>query len=52
MFEIYKSYYVMGLFTKADLDNFVLAQMLSAEDEAKILGVDAQAAQPAQPALA
>lgn len=37
MFEIYQSYYKMGLFTKADLDNFVLAQMLSAEDEAKIL---------------
>lgn len=52
MFEIYQSYYKMGLFTKADLDNFVLAQMLSAEDEAKILGVDAQATQPKQPALA
>lgn len=37
MFEIYKSYYTMGLFTKEDLDNFVLAEMLSAEDEQKIL---------------
>lgn len=37
MFEIYKNYYAMGLFTKEDLDNFVLAEMLSAEDEAKIL---------------
>lgn len=46
MFEIYQSYYKMGLFTKADLDNFVLAQMLSAEDEAKILN-PAQANQPA-----
>lgn len=51
MFEIYQSYYKMGLFTKADLDNFVLAQMLSAEDEAKILE-PAQATQPTQPALA
>lgn len=52
MFDIYKQYYQLGLFTKADLDNFVLAQMLSAEDEAKILGVDAQATQPTQPVLA
>ena len=37
MFDIYKSYYEMGLFTKADMDNFVLAGMLSAEDEAKIV---------------
>lgn len=41
MFGIYKNYYAMGLFTKADLDNFVLAEMLSAEDEAKILNSDA-----------
>lgn len=37
MFDVYKSYYEMGLFTKADLDTFVLAQMLTQEDEDKIL---------------
>lgn len=41
MFDIYNSYYKMGLFTKQDLDNFVLAAMLTAEDEAKILGTQA-----------
>ena len=39
MFDIYKQYYQLGLFTKADLDNFVLAQMLTAEDEEKILNI-------------
>ncbi len=38
MFDIYNNYYKMGLFTKQDLDNFVLAAMLTAEDEQKILG--------------
>lgn len=49
MFDIYNSYYKMGLFTKADLDNFVLAQMLTTEDEAKILGADTQTTQPTSP---
>lgn len=43
MFDIYNSYYKMGLFTKEDLDTFVSAEMLSAEDEAKILGTTANA---------
>lgn len=38
MFDIYDSYYKMGLFTKADMDLFVTAGMLSADDEAKIVG--------------
>lgn len=41
MFDIYESYFKMGLFTKADLDNFVKALMLSQEDENKILGANA-----------
>lgn len=49
MFEIYKSYYEMGLFTKADMDNFVLADMLSAEDEAKIVGPATQSTEATQP---
>ncbi|MCT3441968.1 XkdX family protein [Limosilactobacillus fermentum] len=37
MFDIYKSYYSQGLFTKADLDLFVQAQMLTADQEQQIL---------------
>lgn len=44
MFDIYNNYYKMGLFTKADMDNFVLAGMLTAKDEAKIVGVAGQPA--------
>lgn len=36
-FDYYNSYYKMGLFTKGNLDLFVQVDMLSAEDEAKIL---------------
>lgn len=49
MFEIYKSYYEMGLFTKQDMDNFVLADMLSAEDEAMIVGPATQSTEASQP---
>ncbi len=38
MFEIYNDYFKMGLFTKADLDTFVLAGMLTADEETKIVG--------------
>lgn len=44
MFDIYNNYYKMGLFTKADMDTFVLAGMLNAEDEVKIVGVAGQPA--------
>lgn len=37
MFEIYDSYYHMGLFTKADLDLFVQAEMLTADQEQQII---------------
>lgn len=37
MFNVYKSYYQQGLFTKADLDLFVEAKMLTADQEAQIL---------------
>lgn len=36
-FDYYNSYYKMGLFTKENLDLFVSVDMLSAEDEQKIL---------------
>lgn len=36
-FDYYNSYYKMGLFTKENLDLFVSVDMLSAEDEKKIL---------------
>lgn len=39
MFGIYKSYYEMGLFTQADLDLFVRAGDLSADQEKQIWGV-------------
>ena len=38
MFDIYNNYYKMGLFTKADMDTFVLAGMLTADEEVKIVG--------------
>lgn len=38
MFEIYNDYFKMGLFTKADLDTFVLVGMLTADEETKIVG--------------
>lgn len=44
MFDIYKSYYSQGLFTKADLDLFVEAEMLTADEESQILN---PATQPA-----
>ena len=44
MFYIYNNYYKMRLFTKADMDTFVLAGMLTAEDEVKIVGVAGQPA--------
>lgn len=37
-FDYYNSYYKMGLFTKENLDLFVQVDMLSADDEKKILG--------------
>ena len=37
-FDYYNSYYKMGLFTKENLDLFVSVDMLSADDEKKILG--------------
>lgn len=36
-FDYYNNYYKLGLFTKENLDLFVSVDMLSAEDEAKIL---------------
>ncbi|MGP3260756.1 XkdX family protein [Limosilactobacillus fermentum] len=36
MFDIYKSYYSQGLFTKADLDLFVQAEMLTTDQEQQI----------------
>ena len=44
MFGIYKSYYGMGLFTQADLDLFVKAGDLSADQEKQILGTDSASA--------
>lgn len=43
MFGIYKSYYEMKLFTKDDLDLFVEAGDLSADQENQILGVSTSA---------
>ena len=37
MFDLYKNYYEQGLFTKDDLDLFVEAKMLTADEEAQIL---------------
>lgn len=37
MFNLYKDYYQQGLFTKADLDLFVEAKMLTADQETQIL---------------
>lgn len=37
MFEVYKDYYAQGLFTKDDLDLFVQAGMLTADEEDRIL---------------
>lgn len=36
MFDIYKNYYAQGLFTKTDLDLFVQAEMLTADQEQQI----------------
>ena len=44
MFDIYNSYYKMGLFTADDLETFVLAGFITADEKNEILGTATTAA--------